>query len=138
MTAFRYMLDTNILSHMIRFPEGDAVRMLVDTGVQEACVSAIVASELRFGAAKRGSPRLTQLVEDMLERIEVVAYGADASRAYARIRLDLARAGTPIGPADMFIAAHALARDMTLVTDNVREFQRVPGLRVENWLEPAS
>ncbi len=134
MTEFRYMLDTNILSNIIRFPEGQAVRRLIDSGVNEVCVSAIVASEFRFGAAKRGSARLTRLVEELLQRVPVVPYAADSSTAYARIRRDLALAGTPIGPVDTFIAAHAMAEDVTLVTDNIREFARVPGLRVENWL----
>ena len=134
MTEFRYMLDTNILSNIIRFPEGHAVRKLIETGVNDVCVSAIVASEFRFGAAKRGSPRLTRLVEELLQRLPVVPYAAAASTAYAQIRRDLALAGTPIGPVDTFIAAHAMAEDVTLVTDNIREFARVPGLRVENWL----
>lgn len=129
------MLDTNILSNIIRFPEGQAVRKLIDAGVNDVCVSAIVASEFRFGAAKRGAARLTRLVEELLQRFPVVPYTADASTVYAQIRRDLALAGTPIGPVDTFIAAHAMAEKVTLVTDNIREFARVPGLNVENWLE---
>lgn len=135
MTEFRYMLDTNILSSIIRFPEGHAVSRLIGTGVEAVCVSAVVASELRYGAAKRGAARLTNLVEELLQRFPVIPYTADASGVYAHIRRDLAVAGTPIGPVDTFIAAHAIAEDVTLVTDNIREFARVPGLRVENWLE---
>jgi len=132
------MLDTNILSNIIRFPEGHAVRKLIDTGVDDVCVSAIVASEFRFGAAKRGSERLTRLVEGLLQRFPVIPYTAEASLAYAPIRSDLAAAGTPIGPVDTFIAAHAMSLNVTLVTDNIRKFARVPGLRLENWLEATS
>ena len=135
MTEFRYTLDTNILSSFIRFPEGPAVSRLIDTGVDGVCVSAIVASEFRFGAARRGAERLTRLVEELLQRFPVIPYTADASSVYARIRRDIAVAGRPIGPVDTFIAAHAIALDVTLVTDNTREFARVPELRVENWLE---
>lgn len=138
MTVVRYMLDTNILSHMIRFPTGKAAQAFEKAGVESACVSAIVASEFRFGAAKRGAPRLTQLVEQMLRQLPIVSYGAGETSVYAEIRQQLAVAGTPIGPVDMFIAAHARALDLTLVTDNTREFSRVPGLRVENWLDVAA
>mgnify|MGYP000182784819 FL=1 len=97
-------------------------------------MSAIVASEFRFGAAKRGSARLSALVEGTLRQFPVVPFGTEAASVYAQVRRDLAVAGTPIGPVDTFIAAHALALDVVLVTDNTRKFTRVPGLRVENWL----
>jgi len=130
----RYMLDTNIVSHMIRYPDGPAVRRAGSVGEKSLCVSALVASELRYGAAKRGSERLTALIENILKRLVVIPYDDKASHRYAVIRNELARDGNLIGPVDLFIAAHALALELTLVTDNVREFSRVNGLAVENWL----
>jgi tRNA(fMet)-specific endonuclease VapC len=134
-TPFSFMLDTNILSHMIRFPTGPALACLEKVGEQAVCTSAIVASEFRFGAAKRASPRLTKLVEQMLERFAILPYDAEASSAYAQIRNDLATRGEMIGPADLFIAAHARSLNLKLVTDDVREFSRVEDLKVENWLD---
>lgn len=134
MSDRRYMLDTNIVSHMIRYPDGPAVKQASLAGEENLCVSALVASELRYGAAKRGSKRLTALIENILKRLDVIPYDDLASHRYAAIRNELARSGNLIGPVDLFIAAHALALDLTLITDNVREFSRVGGLAVENWL----
>lgn len=134
MSAWHYMLDTNIVSHMIRFPEGEIVRRVESVGSDMLCISAVVASELRYGAVKRGSERLSSLVENMLERLDVAAYESAAAVHYAEIRNRLARSGNLIGPMDMLIAAHARALDLVLVTDNTREFSRVDGLKIENWL----
>jgi tRNA(fMet)-specific endonuclease VapC len=134
----QYMLDTNIVSHMIRFPEGTVVRRLGTAGINTVCTSALVASELRYGAVKRASARLSALVENLLGRLDILPYEASASLSYAVIRHDLAVAGKLIGPVDLFIAAHAMSLDMTLVTDNVREFSRIDGLKIENWLEETS
>jgi tRNA(fMet)-specific endonuclease VapC len=134
----QFMLDTNIVSHMIRFPAGDVVQRVGLAGVDKICISALVASELRYGAAKRASSRLSALVEDLIGRLDVLPYEASASPSYAVIRHDLAMSGKLIGPVDLFIAAHAVSLDMTLVTDNVREFSRVDGLKIENWLEQIS
>jgi tRNA(fMet)-specific endonuclease VapC len=128
------MLDTNIVSHMIRYPDGSAVRQAASVGEKSLCVSALVVSELRYGAAKRGSERLSALIESILERLIVIPYDDVVSHKYAAIRNELTRNGNLIGPVDLFIAAHALVLDLTLVTDNVREFSRVNGLAVENWL----
>ncbi|WP_372859810.1 type II toxin-antitoxin system VapC family toxin [Sphingobium lactosutens] len=104
-------------------------------GTTETIVtSIIVASELRFGAERRGPERLTAQLEGILKRLPVLPLEDDADRHYGALRAELERQGKPIGGNNMFIAAHALALDATLVTDNVREFERVPGLRVENWL----
>lgn len=129
------MLDTNIVSAMLRSPAGPLARRLEVAGLESLCVSALVASELRFGAHKKDSARLVRLVEDVLARVDILPYDASASIAYAGIRSRLERLGTPIGLTDLFIAAHALSLDLTLVTANVREFSRVEGLKVENWLE---
>mgnify|MGYP002072235860 FL=1 len=95
----------------------------------------IVASELRFGAAKRNASRLTAQVEAILAAMEILPFDKPADREYANLRLHLECAGTPVGPNDMLIAAHALASESILVTANTDEFARVPGLAVENWLE---
>jgi tRNA(fMet)-specific endonuclease VapC len=98
-----------------------------------------VAAELRFGARKLGSNTLTDKVDDLLASLPVLPLDSEADRTYADIRFRLERAGTPIGPNDLLIAAHALESGLILVTDNVDEFVRVAGLRVENWLNsPAS
>jgi tRNA(fMet)-specific endonuclease VapC len=133
-SAWHYMLDTNIVSHMIRAPEGEIVHRVESVGSTTLCISALVASELRYGAAKRGSERLSSLVENMLERVDIVAYDSAAAVHYAEIRDQLTRGGDLIGPMDILIAAHARSLDLILVTDNTREFSRVDGLNVENWL----
>jgi tRNA(fMet)-specific endonuclease VapC len=130
----RYLLDTNILSSVIRDPKGRIAVRIARAGQLETCTSIIVAAELRFGAAKRGSRRLTTRVAELLETIDVVAFEPPADTAYSDLRARLERAGRPIGGNDLLIAAHALALDLTLVTANEREFSRVPDLRIENWL----
>ena len=135
MTTARFMLDTNIMSDLIRNPDGPVQQVASRFGTPTISISSIVASELRFGYLKRGSDRLAQLVENMISRVEVVPYDDAASIHYARIRHTLQLSGKPIGPVDLFIAAHARSLDLTLVTDNIREFSRVEGLKLENWIE---
>lgn len=135
MNTPRYMLDTNIVSDLIRNPHGAAAAMVERAGDDEISISAIVASELRFGILKRNSERLTYLVESILDRIAILPYEDKEASHFADIRHDLERIGQPIGTTDLFIAAHARSLGVILVTGNVREFGRVPGLKVENWLE---
>jgi tRNA(fMet)-specific endonuclease VapC len=130
----RYLLDTNIVSALVRDPHGAVTRRIARVGEEKVCTSIIVACELRFGATKKGSPRLTEQLERVLAALPVLALEADADRRYGELRTELERAGTPIGANDMLIAAHALALDLTLVTDNVSEFRRVKGLQIRNWL----
>jgi len=132
----RYLLDTNILSDLLRNPSGRAARRLAVVGEAVVCTSIVVACELRYGAAKKGSPQLSERVETLLESLEVLPLDKDSDRRYAEVRSHLDRLGTPIGPNDLLIAAHSLALDLILVTDNVEEFARVPGLSAENWLVP--
>jgi len=132
----RYLLDTNILSDLIRNPAGRAARRLAVVGETTVCTSIVVACELRYGAAKKGSPQLSERVEVILESLEVLPLDKEADRRYAEIRSRLERLGKPIGPNDLLIAAHARALDLTLVTDTVEEFGRVPGLSTEAWLAP--
>jgi tRNA(fMet)-specific endonuclease VapC len=107
---------------------------LSKAGPDAVCTSIVVACELRFGAERKGSDKLTQRVEQLLAAMPVLPFDDPADRHYADIRAELERAGTPIGNNDLFIAAHARSRGMTLVTHNLREFERVSGLRVEDWL----
>jgi tRNA(fMet)-specific endonuclease VapC len=131
----RYLLDTNILSDLVRHPRGRIAACIARVGEQSVDTSVIVANELRFGAAKRNAAALTAQVKAILAALEVFPLDASADREYASLRLHLEQAGTPIGPNDMLIAAHALATESVLVTANTNAFSRVPGLTVENWLE---
>jgi tRNA(fMet)-specific endonuclease VapC len=130
----RYLLDTNTLSDLIRHPQGRVAEQIRRIGESEVCTSIIVAAELRFGAAKRGSARLTQQLETVLSVLDVVPFEQPADEAYGAIRAQLELAGMPIGGNDLLIAAHATALGCTVVTDNEREFGRVDGLVCENWL----
>jgi tRNA(fMet)-specific endonuclease VapC len=131
----RYLLDTNILSDLVRNPGGKVANRLAVIGEAAACTSIVVACELRYGASKKGSPPLLERIGLLLATLEVLPLDPGADRTYAEIRLHLERIGKPIGPNDLLIAAHALALDLTLVTAKVEEFRRVPGLPVENWLD---
>lgn len=130
----RYMLDTNIISDLIRHPQGKAANRIARVGEDNICTSIIVAAELRYGCAKSGSRRLTKAVEDLLAEIDILPFDAPADAEYGTIRAQLEADGTPIGGNDLFIAAHARATGSMIVTANVEEFRRVAGLRVENWL----
>lgn len=127
------MLDTNVVSTLIRRPDGPlAARVAALAGASYA-ISVIVAAELRYGAARRGSARLSEQVEAVLEAVDVRPLAEPADRLYGEIRSAMERAGQPIGRNDLLIAAHARALAATLITGNVREFRRVPGLTVEDW-----
>lgn len=130
----RYLLDTNILSDLVRNPQGRVFDRIVEVGEAQVCTSVVVAAELRYGAARKGSPRLTAQLEAILAALPVLPLEPPADEAYGRLRADLEAAGQPIGGNDLLIAAHALAAGLTVVTDNAREFGRVAGLAVENWL----
>ena len=130
----RYLLDTNIVSDLIRNPLGQVAAHIQRVGEVRVCTSIIVAAELRYGAARKGSPRLTAPLEGVLSALEVLPFKAPADQAYGRIRALLEQAGKPIGGNDLLIAAQAVALGYTVVTDNEREFARVDGLACENWL----
>lgn len=129
-----YLLDTNIVSDLVRNPQGRIAAMIAEVGEAAVCTSIIVAAELRFGAAKRGSQQLSQQLEYVLGALQVLPFEVPADVAYGRLRAELERAGTPIGGNDMLIAAHALSAGCRIVTDNTGEFERVSGLTVQNWL----
>jgi len=130
----RYLLDTNILSDLVRNPHGVIAQRITDVGEAHIATSIIVAAELRFGAEKKGSDRLSAQLNAILAALPVLAMSDGVDRHYAVLRAELERDGTPIGGNDMLIAAHALTLDHILVTDNVREFERIKQLRIENWL----
>lgn len=130
----RYLLDTNIVSDLIRNPQGKAARRIAKVGEGAICTSIIVAAELRYGAAKSGSVRLRKAVEDLLGEIEVLPFDVPADADYGDIRASLEAAGTPIGSNDLLIAAQARALGATIVTANTDEFRRVRGVKVENWV----
>jgi tRNA(fMet)-specific endonuclease VapC len=137
----KWLLDTNILSRVIKYPHellGQRLRDLFDQQPGALVTSMVVECELMFGAARVQSTVLPKKITDLLQFIPVLALEQNVVPHYATIRAHLQRQGTPIGPNDTLIAAHALALDCTLVTDNDAEFLRVPGLRVENWLSKIS
>jgi len=128
------MLDTNIISDLIRNPQGKAAKRIARVGEDNICTSIIVAAELRYGCAKSGSRRLLKAVEDLLGEINVLAFDVPADANYGEIRAELETAGKPIGGNDLLIAAHAYAIGAAVVTANTGEFKRIRGLKVENWL----
>lgn len=130
----RYLLDTNIVSDLVRNPAGRVAKAIARVGEDAVRASIVVAAELRFGAAKTGSARLNKQLETILSAMVILPLEPPVDVAYGRLRADLEKRGEPIGSNDMLIAAHALALDMVLVTNNEREFSRVSGLALENWL----
>jgi len=129
------MLDTNIVSELARNPQGAVAKRIADVGPDTICVSIITAAELRYGCAKKGSPRLLAQIEAILGSVQILALDVPADAEYGAIRAELEAASKPIGPNDLFIAAHAYALEAVLVTANVGEFSRVRALKVENWLD---
>jgi tRNA(fMet)-specific endonuclease VapC len=129
-----YLLDTNIVSDLVRNPRGRASARIAEVGEANICTSIIVAAELRFGATKRKSPRLTAQLETVLSALDVLALETPVDAVYGVLRANLEQAGQPIGANDLLIAAHALALGHTVVTDNAQEFSRIDDLHVENWL----
>lgn len=129
-----YLLDTNTLSDLMRRPGGVVAQRIADVGAGNVATSVIVIAEIRFGIAKKAASRLAAQLDTVLTRLSVLDFSAPADEAYARVRASLEQRGMPIGAMDMLIAAHALALGDTLVTANEREFSRIEGLKVENWL----
>ena len=130
----RYLLDTNVVSDLVRHPQGRIFQRIREVGEAQICSSIIVAAELRYGAAKRGSLRLATQLEVVLGALDVLPFEAPADTAYGLIRTRLELIGRPIGGNDLLIAAQAVALGYTVITDNETEFARVDGLRRENWL----
>jgi tRNA(fMet)-specific endonuclease VapC len=127
-------LDTNICSYIVRRHPASMIERFADLDRKQLWLSAIVAVELRFGAAKLASDRFAASVEAWLAGFELRPWPTEASLAYANIRVALERSGKLIGGMDLLIAAHAIAEDSVLITNNAREFLRVPSLAVEEWI----
>ena len=130
----RYLLDTNICIYVIkRRPESLLVRF--NENASHLAISAVTLAELLHGAEKSSQPQRTlSVVEDFCSRLDVLNYGTKAAQHYGQIRSALERSGTPIGVNDLHIAAHARSEGLTLVSNNLREFERVDGLLYENWV----
>ena len=130
----RYLLDTNIVSALIREPHGRVMERIRQVGEANVATSIIVAAELRYGAAKKASARLTAQVEAVLGAMEVLPFDDPSDRVYGVLRAGLEQKGLPVGGNDLLIAAHALSHGLTLVTANEREFSNIDDLPCENWL----
>ena len=130
MTGF--MLDTDISSYIIKRRPAALVEKFEKLG-ETLNVSVITAAELRFGAEKAARPKLAELIEAYLDRLAILDWTDEVTPHYARIRTELERSGKPIGNMDLLIASHAVSQGMTVVTNNLKHFSNVPGLKVEVW-----
>lgn len=131
------LLDTNICIHVINVRPPAVLARFRQHRMGEIGVCSVVAAELAYGVAKSGSERNRQALEMFLAPLEILSFDEAALWVYGSLRAELERKGTPIGAHDMMIAAHALSQQSTLVTNNTREFARVPGLALENWVQPS-
>lgn len=130
----RYMLDTNMVIYIIRHKPAVVLERFQLYDPSEFCISSITLAEMQYGICKSSRPERNQLaLASFLSNISVLSFDDKAAVEYGDIRADLERKGTPIGPNDMLIAAHARALDLTVVTNNTKEFIRIPGLKLENW-----
>ena len=132
------LLDTNICVYVIKTRPPEVLARFNDFEPQALAVSVITAMELRVGALRASATHYAGRVEALLGQLSVLPLGVEAVDCYSRTKIDLQRSGELIGPMDLLIAAHALSLGATLVTNNEREFRRVPGLRVENWVTTAA
>lgn len=130
----RYLLDTNIVSDLLRNPSGKVAQRIRQVGESRVCTSIVVAADLRYGAEKKGSPKLSAQLEAILSVLEVLPLDPPADKAYGIIRSQLEKSGRPIGANDLLVASHVVTLGYTLVSDNEREFSRIENLHLENWL----
>ena len=132
----RYMLDTNICIYAIKHKPEKVFQKLQEVEPEDVCVSLVTYAELVHGVEKSAAVEKNRLALFMLlANIEILDFDVDAADCYGKIRADLEKKGTPIGPLDMMIAGHAQSRGYTVVTNNVKEFSRVSNLKIENWAE---
>jgi tRNA(fMet)-specific endonuclease VapC len=132
----RYLLDTNIVADLVRNPQGRVAQRIREVGEAQVCTSIIVTAELRYGAARRGSRRLSAQLETVLGALDVLPFEAPADAAYGVLRARLERSGRPIAGNDLLIAAQVVALGYAIVTDHERVFARIDDLPTENWLRP--
>lgn len=130
----KFLLDTNIVIYVIKRKPLSALQQF-NTHAGHMAISSITLAELLHGAEKSSAPAQTlAVVEDFCSRLEILAYGPKAAQHYGSIRVSLEKIGKPIGVNDLHIAAHARSEGLTLVSNNLREFERVPALQLENWV----
>ncbi len=130
----KYMLDTNIVIYTIK-NRPEQVRKIFKRHENQMCISAVTKGELIYGAERSSRPERNLIdIEGLIARLEVAPFEDHASEHFGQLRAELYRIGQPIGPYDMMIAGHARAMGLILVTNNMKEFERVPGLRVESWV----
>lgn len=130
------MLDTNICIYIIKRKPLDVIERFKQTKISQIGVSTITLSELLYGVLKSSKPAQNQMaLAQFIAPLEILPYGDDAAQYYGTLRTHLEKQGTPIGSLDMLIAAHALSADCTLVTNNEKEFIRIPKLKIENWVK---
>ena len=128
----RYMLDTDMASYLIRGDHPEVTAKFTEL-FEDCVISSITAAELKYGAKKRNNRTLTQKVQALCNLMTILSWNEEAADAYAKIRVELENSGTPIGNMDMLIAASAVAEDVTLVTNNIEHFSKIPSLKIENW-----
>ena len=130
----RFLLDTNILSHMMRDPHGVVTRKIAEVGEKNVFTSVLAIAEIRFGIQKTGSKRLAKELAWLQPHIKAEPWTAAAELHYATIRVAIEAMGLPVGQIDMLLGAQASAAGATFVTDNEKHFRHMPGVKVENWL----
>ncbi len=128
----RFLLDTDTVSYALR-AQGGVGSQILSRKPSQLAVSSITVAELRYGADRKASKRLHDLISSFLGEVEAVAFDNDAATIFGRIASLLAERGSPIGDFDVLIAAHAISLKRVLVTNNTKHFSRVPGLKIENW-----
>ncbi len=131
--SLAFMLDTDTVSYALR-GEGRVGEAILAHRPSELCISSITLAELRFGAERRKSSKLDSAVAAFVSNVSVMPFDDECALVFGRVAADLAEKGSPIGELDVLIAAHAIALDLTLVTNNVKHFKRVRGLQTANWL----
>ncbi|MEO0454637.1 MAG: type II toxin-antitoxin system VapC family toxin [Verrucomicrobiota bacterium] len=134
-SSYRYLLDTNILSALLKQPRGAVYSKVVAAGELTVCTSIVSASELYYGWAKIRSDSLKEKIDRLLSYLPILPFKSPQDLIYGELRAELVQRGKPLGPNDLFIATQALEQDLTLVTANEREFSQVQGLRLNNWLK---
>ena len=132
----KFMLDTNICIYIIKRKPSNVIERFIQTEISQIGISSITLSELSYGVSKSSKPEQNQLaLAQFIAPLEIMPYGDEAAQYYGDLRTHLEKQGTPIGSLDMLIAAHALSIGCTLVTNNEKEFIRIPNLKIDNWIK---
>ncbi len=131
----KFLIDTNICIYIMNDHPPEVIQRFKKIGVGDVCISSVTVSELHYGACKsKQIKKNMKRLEEFLSPFEIISYDESASECYGKIRSRLEKQGNVIGPLDMLIAAHALSENLTLITNNEKEFKRVKSLKVENWV----